>query len=147
MTPSRPAVTVPIRTPIREVLSLRLATSMAALHACRTALHRRKSDAHVLTLYPEFFLLIPAEIYGQQHTAPTRPAARDAYVGKVVVPGVGTEILLELVESIIPARRGVGAAEQRVCALIVPGLQQCVELLDPALFPIVVKNEEECTAN
>src|ERR1051326_8041993 len=138
MTPSNPAVTVPIRTPIEEYCA-----DGAALHSRGASLYRRKTDAHVVPLHPEPLLLVLAEIHREEHAASAGPAARYADVGKVIVAGVRPEVFLEFFERVIPARRGVGAAEQCVRTFVILGFQQGVELLDAAFFAVIMKNKEQ----
>src|SRR4051794_9839394 len=145
MTPSNPAVTVPIRTPFEEYYKLKaglvfratLESPESALHSRGASLHGRKTDAHIVPLHPELLLLVLTEIHREEHAAAAGPAARDADIGEIVVPGVRPEVFLELVERVVPARRGVGAAEQRVGAFVILGVEQSVELLNAAFFAVI----------
>src|ERR1041385_168685 len=118
-----------------------------ALHAGGAALYGWKADAHIPPLDPEFFLLIGAELDRQQHTASARTATGNAHVREVVVAAVRAPILHEFFEPVIPARRGVGAAEERVGCLVVFGREQSVEILDPLLLAEIMEDEEKRSAD
>src|SRR5437763_16865843 len=105
MTPSKPAVMVPIEvTPNEKVDSLFYAGPGPALQSRGAALDRRKADAHIVPLDPEFFLLIGAQLNGEQDAAAAGAAARDANVGQIVVPAARSPVVDELVEAVTPAR-------------------------------------------
>src|ERR1017187_1143091 len=106
MTPSNPAVGVPMVRCLREpgVPSERR----------RTALHGRKPDAHVPPLHPELLLPILAEIHCQKNPAPARAAARDPRLAETGVPAARSPIFHEFVERIVVARLRVRAAEQGI---------------------------------
>src|SRR5437588_6286219 len=106
MTPSNPAVVVPISRCLRE--------PDIPSEPCGAALNRRKSDAHVPALHPELLLLISAVIHGQQDARPARAAARDPGLPESGMSAGRTPIFHELVERIVSARLRVRAAEQGI---------------------------------
>src|ERR1035438_7741490 len=110
MTPSKPAVGVPMLRCLREpgVPSERR----------RTALDGRKSDAHIPPLHPELVLPALTVIHRQKNSGPARAAARDSRLAVTGVPAGRSPIFHELVEWIVAARLRVRAAEQGI-----PGLR------------------------
>src|ERR1035441_1163491 len=139
MTPSKPAVGVPMVRCLREpgVPSERR----------RTALDGRKPDAHIPPLHPELLLLILAVIHRQKNSGPARAAARDPRLSESGVPAARSPILHELVVRIVVARLGVRAAEQGIRGLVIPRCQATHELLHLPLFAKIVKIEDESTAD
>src|SRR5450759_3718958 len=120
MTPSNPAVGVPM------VCSLREPGVTSELR--RAALDRWISNAHIPPLHPELFLLILAEIHRQKNSAPAGAAARDPRLAETGVPAGRAPIFHELLERIVAARLGVRAAEQGIRGPVVPRRQVAQEL-------------------
>src|ERR1035437_9849827 len=139
MTPSKPAVVVPMVRYLRE--------PSVTSEPRGAALNRRKSDAHIPPLHPEFLLPILAEIHRQQNSAAARTAARDARFAETGVTAVRAPVFHELVERIVAARRSVRAAEQGVRGLVIPSVQAAHELLHLPLFAKIVKIEEKAAAD
>src|ERR1035437_5581047 len=139
MTPSKPAVVVPMVRYLRE--------PSVTSEPRGAALDRRKSDAHIPPLHPELLLPILAVIHRQEYPGPARTAARDPRFAGTGVPAVRTPICHEFVERIVAARLRVRAAEQGVRGLVVPGPKVAQELLHLPLFAEIVKIEVKTAAD
>src|SRR5260370_26405726 len=111
MTPSNPAVDVPMKRSLRE--------PDVTSEPRRTALDRRESDTHIAPLHPELLLLILAVIHCQKDAGSARTATCDPRFAETGVPAVRAPILHKLVERIVTARRRVRAAEQGIRALVI----------------------------
>src|SRR6516165_1295566 len=139
MTPSNPAVGVPMKRSLRE--------PDVTSEPRRTALDRRESNAHIPPLHPELLLLILAVIHRKKDAGPARTAACDPRIAETGVPAVRAPIFHEFIEWIIAARRRVRAAEQGVRSLVIPCAQKTQELLHLPLFAEIVEIEIERSAD
>src|SRR4051794_16327468 len=123
MMPSKPAVVVPIAhrsNDTRPDVLVRVLIETPS-KTRRATLNRRKSDAHVLSLYPELLLLILAIVHRQQDPGPAGPAARNPRARKAGAAAVGTPVFHEFFEWVIAARLRIRTAEQGICRLIIVG--------------------------
>src|SRR6476620_11254629 len=98
MTPSRPAVMVPMFALF--ALASIVTAGFAPSPRRRAARKRRESDHQVLALHPELFLLAVGEIHGQDHAVAAGAALGNLGAGDVRVAAAGTPILQKRLERI-----------------------------------------------
>src|SRR5689334_18382549 len=135
MTPSRPAVIVPIFAVLaRAGFPAPVCILWRAGSAGRRAAGQwREPDRQVVALHPKLFLLVLAEIHRKDDTGAAGPAPGDFEIARIRVSRLRTPILHEGIER-VPSAIALGSHPQGVRSVVIMGLEQIEEVLDLPLL-------------